>query len=236
VEAAQAGLEKWAGCSAYLKSQILYRWAEMVESQKQEFVSTLVSTQELSAGQCENQISQAIDRIVHYAGLVDKFPQLTSTINPVAGSFGSYSIPESQGVTVLVYAPERFQLAELIELMMAPLVAGNSLIVVLDKSQAACPALVAPLAESLNNSDLPAGVINILTADAAELMEWIAGHGEIRAVRIQSAVSGFQETAQKMASENMKRVLGQVDFRVGSSLERVREHAEIKTIWHPIGF
>ena len=234
VEAAAKAGADWASRSPYNRAQILYRLAEMLDARSGEMGAAL----RISGGgskEADVEVSQTIDRIVHFAGWADKFEQVLGSVNPVASSHFNFTITEPMGV-VGVIAPQESPLLALLTLILPAICAGNSVVALASKAQP-YPAIL--LGEMLATSDLPGGVVNLLTGERSELLETFATHEHLRAV---SAVVQGQEAAdlQRGAAESVKRVvLHPVDSDWSSgehdSPYGIRSLTEAKTVWHPIG-
>jgi len=219
IRAARAALPGWAGRTAYNRGQILYRMAEMMEARR-----------ELLAGLCEGEaeVDAAIDRMVWYAGWADKIAQVLGSSNPVAGPYFNFTVPEPTGV-VGVLAPEAPVLAGLLSRIAPAIVGGNTVVAVASESK---PLAAVELAEALATSDLPGGVVNILTGFKTELAPWLAGHMDVNAIDV-GGVDGQVEELERLAAENVKRVVhGAADEQ---SLWEIAAFLELKTVWHPIG-
>jgi len=234
VVAARKAQESWAKRTAYNKGQILYRIAETLEGRKAQFVESLV-LQGISASEAEKEVLASIDRIVHYAGWSDKYQQLFSTVNPVESSHFNFSFPEPTGV-VSAIAPDTFGLAGLISLICPAIIGGNTIIILADEK---FPLTAIELAEVMHASDLPCGVVNIITGQRKELVAPFSSHMDVNAtVYCGNNTSEFQ-TIQTNASLNVKRVT-QYNFSNWLSPDAqspymIMDFQEIKTTWHPIG-
>jgi acyl-CoA reductase-like NAD-dependent aldehyde dehydrogenase len=224
VVAARKAQPKWAAATAYNRGQILYRIAEMIEARRAEFAALGVDAGEVDA---------AIDRWVWYAGWSDKIAQVTGGANPVAGPFFNISAPEPTGV-VGVVAPASF--LGLTSVLAPTIVTGNTVVVL-----AATPQVAVTLAEVLATSDLPGGVVNILTGAAAETAPWLASHDDVNALDL----TGVDDAAlavdlERSAAGTLKRVLrapaGGADFTSDPGLRPMTAFLETKTVWHPKGF
>jgi len=219
VRAARTAFPKWAGMTAYNRGQVLYRLAEMVEARAAEF-------SELCSGR--NEVERTIDRVVWYAGWADKFAQVLGSSNPVAGPYFNFTVPEPTGV-VGILAPEAPALLGLVSRVAPAIVGGNAVVVVASESQ---PLAAIELAEALATSDLPGGVVNLLTGQRSELAPWLAGHMDVNALDLAGADGGAAELEQ-LAAENVKRVVrGAPDVQ---SPWEIAAFLELKTVWHPIG-
>ena len=221
VRAARGAFGKWSGMTAYNRGQVLYRVAEMLEARTHDFA-------ELVGG--EDEVNRAVDRVVWYAGLADKVAQLLGTSNPVAGPYFNFTVPEPTGV-VGVVAPEEPPLVGLVSRFVPAIVGGNAVVVLASESE---PLAAVELAEVLATSDLPGGVVNILTGRKSETAPVLAGHMDVNALDLAGA-DGSVDVAEleRLASNNVKRlVLGSAD---GQSPWEVASFLELKTVWHPIG-
>ncbi|HEU4346794.1 MAG TPA: aldehyde dehydrogenase family protein [Actinoplanes sp.] len=222
VSAARKAQPKWAGATAYNRGQVLYRVAEMIEGRRAEFVAL---------GVPESDVDAAIDRIVWYAGWSDKIAQVWGAANPVAGPFFNLSAPEPTGVVGIV-APESF--LGLVSVVAPAVVTGNTVVVLATGAQAAVT-----LAEVLATSDVPGGVVNILTGRPAETAPWLASHDDVNALDLTGvADSDLATELERSAAGNLKRVLrpGRVDFTADPGLRPMTAFLETKTVWHPKGF
>ena len=219
VVAARGAQGKWAGATAYNRGQVLYRIAEMMESRVSEFA-------ELCSG--EDEVHRAIDRWVWYAGFADKLAQVLGSSNPVAGPYFNFTIPEPTGV-VAVVAPDEPPLLGLVSRIAPALTGGNAVIAVASESR---PLAAIELAEAIATSDVPGGVVNLLTGHRAELAPWLASHMDVNAIDLTGA-DGLQTDLEIAAAENVKRVIvGKADSQ---SLYEISAFLELKTVWHPIG-
>ena len=228
---AQAG---WAGASAYLRGQILYRIAEMLEGRKAQFVDELV-LQANTRSAAEREVDAAIDRLIYYAGWADKYQQVFSAVNPVSSSHFNFSMLEPTGV-VSMLAPDDSGLIGLVSNIASVIVGGNSCVVLASEEQPLC---AVSFAEVLHASDVPAGVVNILTGLRSELTEQFASHMDVNAVVYCDGGKKTAITIQELAAENIKRVVPRQSVNWMSedaaSPYRIRDTQEIKTTWHPIG-
>lgn len=229
VVAAREAQPGWAKSSAFLKSQILYRIAEMLEGRASQFATELVqmgATPEAA----RTQVAAAIDLLVHYAGWADKYAAVFSSVNPVASSHFNFSLPGPTGV-VGVIAPEDSGLLGLIGVIAPAIVGGNTVVVLASRHQALS---AVTLAEVLHTSDLPGGVVNLLTGERSELIEHFASHMDVNAV-VASGLDAEQLTSlQTQAAENIKRVIIRQNPEEPSPYA-IMDTQELKTTWHPIG-
>jgi acyl-CoA reductase-like NAD-dependent aldehyde dehydrogenase len=233
VIAARGALGGWAGRAAFNRSQILYRMAEMLEGRKAQFIDELIQ-QDSSPLNAENEVNMSIERLIHYAGWCDKFQQLFSSVNPVASSHFNFSVPEPMGV-ISVIAPQNDSLLGLVSVI-APVIAGGNTCVVLASENK--PLCAVTFAEVLNSSDLPGGVVNILTGKPAELVSWFADHMDVNATIYCEKDSSVKQAIREKSAVNLKRVFiyDSVDWysSVGQSPYFIMDMQEIKTTWHPV--
>lgn len=235
VRKARAAQERWASKSAYLKGQILYRMAEMLEGRSVEFERLLREPGGSTAAQARTEVRASIDRLVHYAGWSDKFTALLGTVNPVASSYFDFSVPEPMGVVGIV-APEKPGLLGLVSLLAPIVVAGNAAVAILPEKN---PLASLELSEVLATSDLPPGVANLLSGRKAELLPHLARHMDVNAIADAGGDAALSKALAQDAAVNVKRVrhfaLG--DFRGDDAqgLDFIEAFTEIKTTWHPIG-
>jgi len=219
VRAARGALPKWAGMTAYNRGQVLYRLAEMVEARADEFAR-------LSSGRAE--VERTIDRVVWYAGWADKLAQVLGSSNPVAGPYFNFTVPEPTGVVGIV-APDEPPLLGLVTRVAPALTGGNAVVVVASETH---PLAAIELAEALATSDVPGGVVNILTGHRSELAPWLAAHMDVNAIDLTGADGGSPEL-ERAAAENVKRVVhGRADSQ---SPWDIAAFLELKTVWHPVG-
>jgi acyl-CoA reductase-like NAD-dependent aldehyde dehydrogenase len=218
VRAARGAFPKWAGMTAYNRGQVLYRVAEMMEGRRAEFAELTGSDEEVDA---------AVDRWVWYAGWADKLAQVLGASNPVAGPYFNFTIPEPTGV-VGVIAPEEPPLAGLVSRLAPVIVGGNAAVVIASERR---PLAAVTLAEVLATSDVPGGVVNLVTGRKRELAPIVAGHMDVNALDLGSAEDDVEEL-ERLAAENVKRVVRNGD---GQSPWHAASFLELKTVWHPIG-
>ena len=229
VRAARGAQESWAARTGYNRGQILYRVAEMVEDRAPVFEEALrqVGAQKRQASR---EVEASIDRLVWYAGWCDKFAQVLGNLNPVSGPFFNISAPEPTGVVGIV-APKRPPLLGLVSRLAPALVPGNTAVVVASDE---APVVAVVFAEALATSDVPAGVVNVLTGDAAELTPWLAAHMDVNAIDLTGCPEDLVAAAETDAAENVKRVVRSEDVDVQSPY-LIASFTETKTVWHPKG-
>jgi acyl-CoA reductase-like NAD-dependent aldehyde dehydrogenase len=218
VRAARETLPKWAGMTAYNRGQVLYRVAEIMEGRRAQFA-------DLVGGDAE--VDEAIDAWVWYAGWADKLAQVLGSSNPVAGPYFNFTVPEPTGV-VGVVAPEEPPLAGLVSRIAPALVGGNALVVIASERR---PLAAITLTEVLATSDVPGGVVNVLTGRKADLAPVLAAHMDVNAIDL-DGVEGDRTALEQLAADNVKRV---VRNGSGHSPYHAAAFLELKTVWHPIG-
>lgn len=229
VVAARNAQSSWASRSAYNRAQILYRIAEMLEGRAQQFVDELASAGSASS-LALNEVKRTIDRFLHYAGWSDKYQQVFSSVNPVSSSHFNFSVLEPTGV-VSIIAPDESPLLALASLI-APAICGGNTVVALASSLNPLPAIT--FAEVLATSDLPGGVVNILTGHRAELLEHFASHMDVNAIVYAGTDRSELTKIRIAAADNVKRVLPRADWDSQSPYQ-ILDTQEVKTTWHPIG-
>jgi len=233
VVAARNAQGDWGSRAAFNRGQILYRIAEMLEGRKAQFIDELIK-QDATRVEAENEVLLSIDRLIYYAGWCDKFQQLYSTVNPVASSHFNFSVPEPTGV-VSIIAPQNTSLLGLVSVI-APVIAGGNTCVML--SSFAKPLCAVTFAEVLNSSDVPGGVVNILTGKVAELASYFADHMDVNALVFCENDADMQKMLQEKASLNLKRVVlyNKINWLTNNSQSPyfIMDTQEIKTTWHPI--
>ena len=228
VRAARSAQSPWASRTAYNRGQILYRVAEMLESRKIEFVELLKSTG-LNGKAAKSEVEEAIHRWVWYAGWSDKYSQVLGSVNPVSGPYFNFTVPEPTGVVGII-APAEPSMMGLVSRLAPAIVSGNTVVVV---SQGQSSLTSITIGEVLATSDVPEGVVNILTGDQSELLPWMIGHMDVNAVDISGISPETDHTLLEEASLNVKRVVSRKVEE--ESLELISDFLEMKTIWHPVG-
>ncbi len=219
VRAARSAQPKWGAMTAYNRGQVLYRVAEMMEARRGEFAA-------LCTGEAE--VDRAIDRWVWYAGWADKYAQVIGSSNPVAAPYFNFTLPEPTGVVGIV-APDEPPLAGVVSRLAPAIVSGNTAVVI---ASARAPLVAVELAEALATSDVPGGVVNILTGYREELSPWLAGHMDVNAIDLSGTDDGAEQL-ERLAAENVKRVVrGATDDQSPWEISRF---VELKTVWHPVG-
>ena len=228
VRAARSAQLPWASRTAYNRGQILYRVAEMLESRKTEFVELLKSIG-VNSRSATREIEDSIQRWVWYAGWSDKYSQILGSVNPVSGPYFNFTVPEPTGVVGII-APTEPSMLGLISRLAPAIVSGNTVVVV---SEGHSSLTSITIGEVLATSDVPAGVVNILTGDQTDLLPWMVGHLDVNAIDISGISQETDLTLIEEAASNVKRVVSrQVNEE---SLELISDFLEMKTVWHPIG-
>jgi acyl-CoA reductase-like NAD-dependent aldehyde dehydrogenase len=231
VVAARKAQSGWAARTPYNRGQILYRVAEMLEGRREQFTEELRVTG-LSKTAAGAEVDAAVDRWVWYAGWADKIAQVTGTANPVSGPFFNFSTPEPAGV-IGVIAPDG-PLLGLVSVL-APVIAVGNTAVLVAAEPSPLPAIT--LGEVLATSDLPGGVVNILTGQRAELAPWLASHMDVNGLDLTGVAGDLATECEQAAAENLKRVLrpAQYDWTNDPGTTRMTTFLETKTVWHPVG-
>ncbi len=235
VVAARAAVGGWGKASAYNRGQILYRAAEMLQNRAGELVAEIARSTDVSAAKAKREVTVAIDRLVHFAGWTDKYPQVFGSVNPVASSHFNFTTPEPQGV-VVVLAPDEPSLLALVSLVAPVILSGNTAIVVASEK---FPLPAATFAEILATSDMPGGVVNILTGRRAELVPHIATHMDVNAIVDGAGDSEISAKLQAGVATNLKRYANHTATDWFSAKVEdpywILDTVEFKTAWHPIG-
>ena len=232
VTAARAAAGKWSGATAYNRGQVLYRVAEMLEGRAAQFTAEVAAAEDIRQPKASQQVDAAIDRWVWYAGWPDKVAQIAGAANPVAGPYFNFSIPEPTGV-VAVIAPQESSLLGLVSVIAPVIATGNAAVVVASQDR---PLPAISLAEVLATSDLPGGVVNVLTGSTAELAPVLAGHMDVNAIDLTGVPETDRAGLERLAADNVKRVFaaGQ-DWAAPPTTQRMLAFLETKTVWHPVG-
>lgn len=234
VQKARSAFGGWSGKSAFNRSQILYRIAEMLEGRRAQFIDELMK-QDSTKVQAEAEVNLSIDRLIYYAGWCDKFQQLYGTVNPVASSHFNFSVPEPTGVVVAI-ASQKTSLLGLVSVMAPVIAGGNTIILLASESKPLCSVT---FAEVLNSSDVSAGVVNILTGKISELASYFAEHMDVNALIYCEDDVATKKLIQEKASLNVKRVILYSDINWNQEEKAqspyfIMDTQEIKTTWHPI--
>jgi len=237
VQAARKAFPGWAGRTAYNRGQIVYRIAEIVEDRRPQFVEAVRQSEGLTAAQAGKVVDESIDRLVWYAGWADKIAQVVSSSNPVAGPFFNLSSPEPTGV-VAVLAPQDSSLLGLVSVIAPVIVTGNTVVVAASEAR---PLPAVTLAEVLATSDVPGGVVNVLTGTLDRTAETLASHMDVNAIDL-TGLAGEAARATELevaAADNLKRVrrapAAEEDWTVDPGTDRMTLFLETKTVWHPVG-
>jgi acyl-CoA reductase-like NAD-dependent aldehyde dehydrogenase len=234
VLAARNAQGRWWSATAYNRGQVLYRIAEMLEGRRAQFEHEIEQAEGISPRKAAAQVDASIDRWVWYAGWSDKIAQVLGSTNPVAGPYFNFSVPEPTGVVAAI-APQRPSLLGLVSVIAPIIVSGNSCIVV---ASAECPLPAITFAEVLATSDLPGGVVNILTGAPGEIGPWLASHADVNALDLTGVVDDGVATEMAVAAaETIKRVLppSSPDWTADPGLGRIGAFVETTTVWHPQG-
>jgi len=233
VVAARKAFGGWSGATAYNRGQILYRVAEMLEGRREQFVREVADGEGLSKSRAAAVVDATIDRWVWYAGWTDKIAQVAGGANPVAGPFFNLSTPEPTGV-VAVLAPQESSFLGLVSVI-APVIATGNTAVVIASEKSPLPAL--SLGEVLATSDVPGGVVNVLSGRTAEIAAPLAAHQDVNAIDLAGADDVLAKELEIAAADNLKRVLRpqSVDYSGTPGIERLTAFLETKTVWHPTG-
>ena len=236
VQAARKAVPGWSGKTAYNRGQILYRIAEVCESRAAELVDEL-RRQGSAAADARKEVERIIDRWVYYAGWSDKYPQMIGSVNPVAGPYYNFTVPEPTGV-VGVVCPEEPSLLGLVSRVAPAMVGGNTVVVITSESK---PLAAITLGEVFETSDVPGGVVNLISGLKSELVPWLAAHMDVNAIDTTGVAADAIASVQKTAAENVKRVvhfdeaIGWTDERRSQSPYAIFDFQEMKTVWHPMG-
>ncbi|HEX2902247.1 MAG TPA: aldehyde dehydrogenase family protein [Jatrophihabitans sp.] len=233
VVAARKAFPGWSGATAYNRGQVLYRIAEMMEGRREQFAAEVRAAEGGSPEQASAQVDAAIDRWVWYAGWTDKWAQVAGGSNPVAGPYFNFSLPEASGVVGIVAPPESSLLGFVS--VVAPAVATGNTVVVIAAPQRPLPAV--SLAEALATSDLPGGVINLLTGSVGELAPWLAGHRDVNCLDLTGVAPADRVALAVAAADTVKRVFAPTGFDPAAEpgTARLAAFTETKTVWHPMG-
>ncbi|MFE0471192.1 aldehyde dehydrogenase family protein [Streptomyces sp. NPDC058947] len=233
VVAARKAFGGWSGATAYNRGQVLYRVAEMLEGRRDQFVREVADAEGLGKSKAAAVVDAAIDRWVWYAGWTDKIAQVVGGGNPVAGPFFNLSSPEPTGVVAIV-APQESSFLGLVSVV-APVIATGNTAVVVASEKAPLPAL--SLAEVLATSDVPGGVVNVLSGRTAEIATPLAAHQDVNAIDLAGADEVLAKELEIAAADNLKRVLRPqpVDYARTPGIDRMTAFLETKTVWHPTG-
>jgi acyl-CoA reductase-like NAD-dependent aldehyde dehydrogenase len=240
VRAARKAFAGWAGRTAYNRSQILYRIAELMEGRREQFIAEVVAAEGMTRARAARTVDASIDRWVWYAGWADKYPQVVGTVNPVAGPYFNFSLPEPTGVVGII-APEASSLLGLVSRLAPVIVSGNAAVVLASEAR---PLPAVTLTEVLATSDVPGGVVNLITGLRRELVGHLAGHMDVNALDAFGASVDEATELEIIAVENVKRFvrppaagLDRYDWLASGAQSPyfIGDFVEIKTVWHPVG-
>jgi acyl-CoA reductase-like NAD-dependent aldehyde dehydrogenase len=237
VQAARKAFGGWSTRTPYNRGQVLYRVAEVLEGRRAQFVEDVQRSEGIGKRQADTQVDLTVDRLVWYAGWADKIAQVVGGTNPVAAPYFNFSVPEPTGV-VAVLAPQASSLLGLVSVLAPVVVTGNTCVVA---ASAERPVPAVTLAEVLATSDVPGGVVNILTGSLADTAPWLASHMDVNAIDLTGAAGdhGHAKALEEAAADNLKRVLrapaAEPDWTEEPGLDRMTAFLETKTVWHPIG-
>lgn len=234
VVAARAAFGGWSGRTAYNRGQVVYRIAEVLEGRREQFEAELRATEGITQAKARTYVDAAIDRLVWYAGWADKITQVVGNANPVAGLYFNLSTPEPSGV-IAVVAP-RGPLLGLVSVVAPLIITGNTVVVIASEDH---PLTAITLAEVMATSDLPGGVVNVLTGSVAEIAPWLASHMDVNGIDLTGVTDEELATELEVsAADNLKRVrrpAPATDWLAEPGLDRMTQFLETKTVWHPIG-
>jgi len=233
VVAARKAFPGWSGATAYNRGQVLYRIAEMLDGRREQFAAEVRAAEGGSAAAAVATVEHAIDRWVWYAGWADKYAQVTGSANPVAGPYFNFSLPEPTGV-VGALAPQESSLLGLVSVIAPIITTGNTTVIVASRER---PLPAVSLTEVLATSDLPGGVVNLLTGFPAELAPWLASHRDVNAIDLTGVDPADRPALQRAAADNVKRVFAPADedWQPDPGTARLAAFVETKTVWHPVG-
>ncbi|ASR34216.1 aldehyde dehydrogenase [Prauserella marina] len=235
VVAARKAFPGWSGATAYNRGQVLYRVAEMLEGRRDQFAAEVAAAEGIPARKAQSIVDESVDRWVWYAGWTDKIATVLGAANPVSGPYFSFTVPEPTGV-VGVLAPQESSLLGLVSVL-APVLATGCSAVVVTSAERPLPAIT--LSEVLATSDVPGGVVNVLTGRASELGPWLASHGDVNAIDPTGAGPLGRVEVAREAADTVKRVLtvpdDDPDWAATPDIGRLRHYLEAKTVWHPMG-
>ena len=228
VVAAKAAQPGWANATAFNRGQILYRIAEIMEGRSEQFVDEICALEGVTNKVAKSQVEAAIDTWVWYSGWCDKLSSVTGSLNQVSGPFYNFTTPEPLGV-VAIFAENKPSLLGVVRTL-APVLAGGNSAVLIASENYPLPAIT--LSEALATSDVPGGVVNILTGKSAELAPWVGSHMEIDGVDVAGLSKKQEEELKLVGADNLKRIFR---FNPDNHPERITSFMEQKTVWHPIG-
>ena len=236
VVAARKAFGGWAGRTAYNRGQVLYRIAEVMEGRREQFAAEVAAAEGLPLARARGAVDASIDRWVWYAGWADKLAQVVGSSNPVAGPYFDFSLPEASGV-IAVLAPQESSLLGLTSVLAPVIVSGNTVVAVTSYER---PVPAITLGEVMATSDVPGGVVNLLTGSASEIGPWLAEHMDVNGIDLTGVTDPDEATSlEASAAENLKRVrrpaTDDPDWTTDPGTSRLTQFLETKTVWHPIG-
>ena len=234
VTAARKAFGGWSSRTAYNRGQVVYRIAEVLEGRRAQLVEDVQRSEGLGKKQAEAVVDLTVDRLVWYAGWADKITQVVGGANPVAGPYFNFSLPDPTGV-VAVVAPQDSSLLGLVSVLAPVVVTGNTAVVVTSHER---PLPAITLSEVLATSDVPGGVVNVLTGSATEIAPWLASHMDVNAIDLAGVEDAdLARHLEEAAAENLKRVVRPrtTDWAADPGIDRMTAFLETKTVWHPVG-
>jgi acyl-CoA reductase-like NAD-dependent aldehyde dehydrogenase len=233
VVAARGAFGKWSGATAYNRGQVLYRVAEVLEGRREQFIAEVAAGEGVQPKKAAQLVDAAIDLWVWYAGWTDKVATVFGAANPVAGPYFSFSVPEPSGV-VGVLAPQKSSLLGLVSVLAPAIATGNTAVVVTSQER---PLPAITLGEVLATSDVPGGVVNLITGHTAEMAPWLAAHADVNALDLVGCAPEQRADLERAAAGTVKRVLrgSEPDWLAEQGVTRLRAFLETKTVWHPMG-
>jgi acyl-CoA reductase-like NAD-dependent aldehyde dehydrogenase len=235
VVAARKAFPAWSAATAYNRGQVLYRVAELLEGRRAQFTEEVAAGEGLRSRDAGRLVAEAIDRWVWYAGWSDKIAQVNGSSNPVAGPYFDFSLPEPTGVVALI-APQNSSLLGLVSVLAPAIVSGNTAVVLASETR---PLPAITLSEVLATSDVPGGVVNVLTGRTGEVAPWLASHMDVNGIDLCGAAAADATDFQRAAAENLKRVIvpadAEPDWLEVPGPGRMLAFLETKTVWHPVG-
>ena len=228
VVAAKAAHSGWANATAFNRGQILYRVAEIMQGRSDQFIDEICALEGVTTKVAKTQVEEAIDTWVWYSGWCDKLSSVTGSLNQVSGPFYNFTTPEALGV-VAIFAENKPSLLGVVRTLAPVIASGNSAVLIASESY---PLPAITLSEVLATSDLPAGVVNILTGKITELAPWVGSHMEIDGVDVAGLSKKQEEELKLVGADNLKRIFR---FSPTNHPERIISFMEQKTVWHPVG-
>lgn len=237
VVASRSGFNDWSGKTAYERGLIMYRFAEMLEARKEQFIDEIFISTKQTKTDCKKEVQKAVDRLIYFAGFCDKWTQLSGSVNQVQSGYFNFSIPEPTGIVGIIL-PDTLSFLPLISRVSAVLSSGNSCVIIANESSP-LPAL--SVAEVIATSDFPAGVINILTGLKSELNSHLAGHFDVNAIDLCTGIRSDKKSIQELCANNVKRFTSLPEKHDwysdndNENLKAIEKFTELKTVWHTMG-